>query len=629
MGLVSLCCKHAHLVSAHFPQACHRVPAGDESWPLLLDSADVPSFISHHLPVIHATAKRCLAALGLCLAGLSSLHAQALLPGELDMSRERQERLLEEQERRLRELRQLPGAAPAPAEPTAPVPTQCFDIRRIELKGATLPDAEARRRLIAPFEGRCLAAGDLNELLRNITDFYIDRGYVTSRAYLPEQDLGSGTLEVVVVEGRLEGVAPGDGSGLSGRELEMAFPGRAGEFLNLRELEQLVDQLNRLPSNRAAVELTPGETVGGSKALIANQPDKPWRLSFTRHNDGQRSTGQQQWAVGLELDSPLGLADQFMARAGANAREDRARASDNAMLYYGLPWGWWTFSYTYSQSYYRSPNEATGFVFEMSGVSRNHELRAERLLHRDAVGKTSVNAVLNQVESRNYIEGSLLDTSSQRLTEAGLGLNHGRWLGSAFVNLDLGWQQGITALGGRTDHHPAGDEAHAQYNKYTFTASVLQPFDLAGQAFSFDSLAYVQKSEDVLYGPRRLSVGGPGSVRGYKDQALAGDSGGYWRNQLRWRRPVPPDLFGEQGANWLPAVLGEFAVTLAWDVGLIDRDRYNEASGQHGRLSGRAIEFSTRGRRMRASLMFAQSLARPDALQKREHPVHFRLEFFL
>ena len=36
--------------------------------------------------------------------------------------------------------------------------------------------------------------------------FYIDRGYVTSRAYLPQQDLSSGELRVIVVEGRLEGL---------------------------------------------------------------------------------------------------------------------------------------------------------------------------------------------------------------------------------------------------------------------------------------------------------------------------------------------------------------------------------------------------------------------------------------
>lgn len=261
----------------------------------------------------------------LSFAAAGGAHAQ-FAPSDLDLTRERQERRLEEQQRRLQELQSLPGrAAPVEPQPSA-VPAQCFDIQRIELQGATMMDARSRIRLLAPFEGRCLGPADLNEVLRAVTAYYLDRGYVTSRAYLPEQNLGSGALQVIVIEGTLEGVDPGPDSGLTPRELDGAFPGRTGAVLDLRELEQLVDQLNRLPSNRAGVELVPGEAVGGSRALIVNQPDKPWRLSVARHNDGQRSTGEQQWALGFELDSPLGLADQVMLRTGADYRAPGERA---------------------------------------------------------------------------------------------------------------------------------------------------------------------------------------------------------------------------------------------------------------------------------------------------------------
>jgi hemolysin activation/secretion protein len=75
----------------------------------------------------------------------------------------------------------------------------------------------------------------------------------------------------------------------------MAFPGKVGEALNLREVEQLVDQLNRLPSKQAQMELTPGTQIGGSEVVVKNTPQKPWRASLSRNNDGQKSTGEQQW----------------------------------------------------------------------------------------------------------------------------------------------------------------------------------------------------------------------------------------------------------------------------------------------------------------------------------------------
>ncbi|WP_148051301.1 POTRA domain-containing protein, partial [Pseudomonas brassicacearum] len=109
--------------------------------------------------------------------------------------------------------------------------------------------------------------------------------------------------------GRLEGLKGAEGSGLSERQLVMSFPGKSGDLLNLRDIEQMVDQLNRLPSNHATMELTHGQNIGGSEVLVKNTPQKPWRVGLSRHNDSQKSTGEQQWGTSLDCDSPLGLAD--------------------------------------------------------------------------------------------------------------------------------------------------------------------------------------------------------------------------------------------------------------------------------------------------------------------------------
>lgn len=538
------------------------------------------------------------------------------LPGERDLIRDRQERLLEEQRKRLEELQQLPGRQ-APVEPVAsPGDQRCFEIKTIRLEGVSLLSEREQRELLEPFVNRCLGSSQLNELLKTITQRYIDRGYVTSRAYLPQQDLSDGELDVLVVEGRLEGV---DSSAIaSERELAMAFPGTPGEPLDLRELEQLVDQLNRMPSRPAQLELLPGEQVGGSRVQLKGEPSKPWHVSLSRHNDGDVSTGEQQWGIGLDWDSPLGLADQLSIRGGADAVSDEFRHSDNQSLYYSLPYGWWTFSYSYSQSYYRNQTEGAGFVFEMDGESRTHALRAERLLHRDAVSKTSANFGISHLRTRNYIEDALVDVSSQRLSEAQLGFNHGRRIGSAFVNADIGWQRGIGAFDAQREGDPQPGQPVARYNKYSLTLSYLQPFRLWDESFSFDSLLNGQWSEDVLYSPQRISIGGLASVRGFKEQSLSGDSGGYWRNQLRWTRPV----------TWAPLqpYLQQYGVAFAYDLGVIHGDRYNPEL--RGRLSGNAFEFSARGQHLAASLTLARSLERPDAIERREHPLYFRIDLF-
>jgi len=543
-------------------------------------------------------------------------------PGDQDLIRDRQNRLLEEQRRRLEELQDLPGKEAKPQAPAMPVDTRCFPIKDIELKGADSLSGADRTRLLKPYIGQCLGVAQLNELLKVITDYYIAKGRVTSRAYLPQQDLSSGHLQVLVVEGKLEGLKGAQGSTVTDRELAMAFPGKVGEALNLREVEQLVDQLSRLPSRQAQMELTPGSQIGGSEVLVKNTPQKPWRASLSRNNDGQKSTGEQQWGAGLEWDSPLGLADQLILRGGHDAISDHQKTSKNSMLYYNVPWGWWNFSYTYSESDYRTPGDLDGYKYKQTGDSQNHQLRAERVVHRDDVSKTSVNVGLTHLRTNNYFNDERLDVSSNRLSEFQVGINHGRRIGSAFVNLDVGMQNGTGAFDAQKDDQErirGNLTPTPRYRKYTATVSYLQPFTLWGESLSFSSLATGQRSEDVLYPAQRMSLGGSYSVRGFKDQQLTGDSGGYWRNEVRWARPVTLD--------WMRPAFAEYGASVGYDQGVIRHDRYND--DQHGRVSSNSLELFARGKNVSTSVTFAHSLERPGVMTEREAPIYFRLDFYL
>ncbi len=552
-------------------------------------------------------------------AGMAQAAPPQNTPGVTDLIRDRQDRLLEEQQRRLEELKDLPGKATAPATPTAPADTRCFAIKTIELNGADALSEGERNSLLKPYIGQCLGVTQLNDLLKVITDRYLAKGLVTSRAYLPQQNLASGNLNVQVVEGHLEGMKGAEGSGITDRQLAMSFPGKPGDLLNLREIEQMVDQLNRLPSNQAQMELAPGKEVGGSEVLVKNIPQKPWRVGLSRHNGGQRSTGEQQWGTSFDWDNPLGLADQLSLRGGHDAVSDHQKTSRNSMLNYSLPFGWWNLNYSYSETEYRSLAQASGFNFKQSGDSQNHQLRLERVIYRDALSKTSLSTGLVTLRTNNFIEDSKLALSSNRLSEAQFGINHGRRIGGSFLNIDLGMQDGIGAFDAQANHNPRPGQADARYRKYTATLSYLYPFKLWGESFSFSSLMTGQRSEDVLFSPQRMSLGGQSSIRGYRDQSLSGDSGGYWRNDLRWSRPVT--------WVWMQPVFSEYGTSLGYDQGVISHGRYN--AEQHGRMTSNSVDLFARSENVAATVTFAHSLERPGPITEREAPVYFRLDFFL
>ncbi|MCL2162386.1 MAG: ShlB/FhaC/HecB family hemolysin secretion/activation protein, partial [Betaproteobacteria bacterium] len=267
------------------------------------------------------------------------------LPGDQNLIQERQQKLLEDQQRRLEELKRLPSepAAPTPAPPSEP--GGCVNITRIEIEGADRLSEARQRKLVSPFEGHCLDSGKLNELLSVLTQAYLDRGLITSRAYLPPQDLSEGVLKIRVIEGRLEGFERRGTP--SPREIRMSFPGRIGEVLNLRELEQMLDQLGRLPSRASTLDLIPGAEPGTSRIDVKTEPQKPWRAGLRFDNTGYKSTGERQASVFLTWDSPLGLADQLSLNAGRDTDHRHARHANNQALSYSVPWGWYSFNYSY------------------------------------------------------------------------------------------------------------------------------------------------------------------------------------------------------------------------------------------------------------------------------------------
>ena len=348
-------------------------------------------------------------------------------PADRDLSRQRQEQLLQDQADKLRELQRLPENKIKPA-PTVSDEETCFSIHTIELQGVTLLSDSEQGALTQPLLNSCMGIADINQLVKQLTNLYVEKGYITSRAYIPEQNLKSGTLVILVVEGKTTSLDAALESGLSARELLMAFPSLVGTHLNLRNLEQGIDQLNRLPSNSAQLKLNPGDQPGETLVVIDNTPEKPWRVSLGKNNNGDESTGDRQWQGSLALDSPLGLADQLTIGLGKDAISDRYRQSRSANLNYSVPYGYWTFSYGFSYSDYETRNTANGFPFGLTGNTRNHSFNVNRVLQRDQMGKTAVTAGVRHIRSRNFIENNLIDVSSHQLTEFSLGLNHGRRL---------------------------------------------------------------------------------------------------------------------------------------------------------------------------------------------------------
>ncbi|EPL9570654.1 POTRA domain-containing protein [Providencia rettgeri] len=80
-----------------------------------------------------------------------------------------------------------------------PEETPCFTIEQVEITGQQgLPHWVPVQRLANQAVGHCIGIDGINLLITDVQNRLISHGWITSRVLVPEQDLSTGTLKLVV-----------------------------------------------------------------------------------------------------------------------------------------------------------------------------------------------------------------------------------------------------------------------------------------------------------------------------------------------------------------------------------------------------------------------------------------------
>ncbi|MDP2848344.1 MAG: ShlB/FhaC/HecB family hemolysin secretion/activation protein [Humidesulfovibrio sp.] len=483
---------------------------------------------------------------------LPSPPAQALTPAEIDAGNRAAQRIQNEQQERLQQqLREdalrrkdtSPQELPEVKVPSLPKSSVCREIKEIVLLGVTLLPERVKQELVAPYVGKCLYAEDIEKLLGDVLKAYIDRGYIAVRPYVQAQDLTTGRLEILIVEGKVEGLILKDGRTLlPSANLTTAFPFVPGKPLNLRDIEQGLDQINRLASNSATMEVSPGTTPGESLVTIVNTPSFPLSVSSTLDNLGGLSTGRQQGSYTVNLDNPLRLND-FITYTHRNTLFDHPERRDSVSdsFFYSIPLGYLTFQTSYSFSSYRSPVTTTGGDLISRGTSETWRGEINWVAYRDQDQKLTALIALNSKASRNYLDDAFLSVSSRILAVADADVNWSGRLSALFANMGLGFSKGVRQFNSKVDpDYTPVISPHAQGAKIRYTGGFVLPFELLGLGATFSSQLTGQFALEPLYGSEQISLGSFYTVRGFNRTSFSGDRGYYARNELSVSLPVVP-----------------------------------------------------------------------------------------
>jgi hemolysin activation/secretion protein len=438
-------------------------------------------------------------------------------------------------------------------------------ITRIELKDTVHMTKGEMEAMVAPYAGKCLGVDDIQSLLSAITTFYVKKGYVTTRVYLPAQDLTKGTLQIKVLEGKVSDIRLDNGTGID--HLCNIFPNDIGQDLNLRDYEQGIDQLNRLLSNNATMDIQPGTSPGESIVVIKNKPTKFWHMSFTADDYGTRSTGRDQAGVTASLDN-LTTFNDFLSVTQRKSLPfgDGLKDSNATTALWSIPYGYATFTAGATQSDYDSTvPTASGNRLHLAGDTRDIYATLERVVFRDQYGKATVNATLTNDVTNTFIDDQKIGVSSRTLTWLQLGANYTTALWGGNANLGVGYYKGLNAFHALNDPGELpGIVPRAQFTKYTLSAGYSKPFAAVGQKWLASTQFSGQYAPTTLYGSQQFSVGGIYTVRGFFEEQLANDDGYFFRNDLTllkqytiWGhsvgfRPFGSFDFGSVGSNNSP-----------------------------------------------------------------------------
>ena len=492
----------------------------------------------------------------------------------------------------------------------------CADINQIHIDGVTLFSDQWVRNITALYIERCLYLSDMNTIIETINAHYIDHGYVTSRAYLSTQDIPNGQLHIMVVEGPVEDIRTQNG--FDRHELPSAFPGIKGEALNLRDIEQGLDQINRLQSNNATMSLEPGKTNGASIIMIENHHSDPWKIAAHIDNAGNRSTGEIQSSLGISYDNMLGVNDNLYVDIKHNLDHENNSRSRNLSARFDMPHGYWTLSYRFHYFDYVSQVNTTAQTFITEGKTRRHDISLNRLIHRDAKRKTNLKTTLEFKESENFLADIKLDSSSQKLTIANLALSHAWHISRGFVYAAITYSRGLKWFGAHADNNPTAFDPKGQFERLTADINISKLLDIALNNYNplLEIRGHAQVSSDTLFSSERISIGGPYSVRGFKEASISGDQGAYLVTNLS----VPlPELLPDD----LEDTIGVIRPFIGIDIGAIAYDSKSDTEG--GYVSSYSVGIKNDGGKFDYELSYSRPLFAPDFIEEESEEFFARM----
>jgi hemolysin activation/secretion protein len=472
------------------------------------------------------------------------------------LRQEERERLLREQQEQTPDVILKP---PVPIKEVGKLPLSeypCFKIKQIILVGDNAKKfrwalnaankTEAGKK--DPAINRCLGTKGINLVMRRIQNAIIKRGYVTTRIIAEPQALSQEILKLTVIPGRISDIRFISKPQAYYGTIWNAVPVNKGAILNLRDVEQALENFKRLPTAETDIQIVPAiptdnkpEVYPGESDLVINRKQRfPFRLGLAADDSGTRATGKYLGNLTLSCYGWMLLNDLFYYNYNHDIGDGNPEAfgTNTHTFHYSVPYGYWLLGFTHSNgNYYQT---AAGRIVDTiyKGKSQSSELRLSRIIYRDTVRKIKLWLSGWSRNYRNFYTLKFKTGAEQtgempnRLRMAGweVGINHREFIGPSVFDINVSYKQGTGAL---NELKVSNERGSSRPQIILANAQLNIPFALGKQRLRYIAECRTQWNQTPLIQQDRFSIGGRNTVRGFDgERLLAAERGWLIRNDL-------------------------------------------------------------------------------------------------
>ena len=421
---------------------------------------------------------------------------------------------------------------PAPPVPGEPITGPKIFVKDVYLVGNTAFTSQQLAEVTGPYTNRDVTADELEALRLALTYYYVNHGYVTSGALIPEQTVTDGILTVQIVEGKLAEINVEDTRWFRPSYFQSRIDAAAGPPLNVGTLQERLQLLQADPRiQRINAELRPGLARGESALNVRVAEANPLKAWLEFNNFQSPTVGAEQGFITLAHQNLFGFGDQLSLQYGRSAGVDPI-----LNFSYAIPVN--RYDTTIALQYRRFDFTVKEDPFEELDIRNKAEIFGISLRHpvyRKVDQEFALTLTGEHERNKSFLLGQPFEfiagspDGKFRVTALRFGQEYTRRSVDQVMSVSSRFSVGIGALGATANAD--SNLPDARFFSWMGQAQLIRqlPFwrtQLVGRGL-------VQLSNDHLFPLEQVAVGGRYSVRGYREYTLIRDNAAIGSIELR------------------------------------------------------------------------------------------------